>query len=346
MKKYINSDIEINIEKKPISNVIKNNTILDNPFIEEFDEKDIVNRLNISDFIFEDIQKVAEEKIEEEKLNKKEPFYISKKELDYLIAENPRLNILKKDEDGNLKQIEQNDSDMVVSLLTSELKGISGDELIEINIPVGKKNVDYNKNVSTENKLEDDYKDDGYYHHHSEYDDEEDAYYMSSEERDELEKKEKMHKTMKVIQNVISDLAGQEQYINPDEKFRDFLQENFKDYLLVKKISGKSDTKHSQKILPKEKINENNEKIEVSDFYSERSTHQHKTSLIINRNEDSEIESIEVYCKCGEKTIIKFQEKDIASSTDANEGAEVKSNTVIVVDTIDTAPIYDDTKKQ
>lgn len=336
-----NENIEINVDKIPISNVIKDNSISKNPFTEEFNEKDIVNRLNISDFIFEDLQKVAEKKIAEEKLNQKEPFYISKKELEYLIAENPRLNILKKDQDGNLTQIEQDDTDVLVSGLANELKGISNDELIEINIPVGRRQSIDNKNINDKSELESNYEDDGYYHHRNENYDEEDAYYMSEEEIAELEKKEKIQTTMRAIQDVVSDLAKKEQYIDPEEIFKQFLQENFKDYLLAKKISGKSDTKFGQKILPKEKINENNEKIEISDFYSQRSTLQQKTSLIINRNEDSEIESIEVFCKCGEKTIIKFQEKDISSSMDSHEGTEVKSNTAIIVDTIDVSPIYD-----
>jgi len=341
MKEKQSNNIEINIPKIPTSNVIKNNAIIENPFTENFDEKDIINRLNVADFIFEDLQKAAEEKLEEEKLNKKEPFYISKKELDYLITENPRLNVFKKDENGNLMLIQQDDTDMLASGLANELKGIANNELIEINIPVGKRKLATNNDISNETELED--ANDGYYHHRGEYDDYDDVYYMSKEEIAELEKKEKMQATMKVVQNVIADLANKEQYINPDELFRIFLQENFKDYLLVKKISGTSDTKHTQKILPKEKVKENNEKIEVADFYSQRSTNQQKTSLIINRNEHSEIESIEVYCKCGEKTIIRFQEKDLLSPTEIEEkGAEIKSNTAIVVDTIDVFPIYDE----
>ena len=304
-----------------------------NPFPDEFDAVDVVNRTNISDFIFEDLQKNEQERLEEEQKNRTEPFYISKKELDYLIAENPRLPIYKRDEEGNLVHLEAESDDFFMNNFAQELKGIDDNELIQIDVPVGKKEI----NETVEQPAEDD----GYYHHQNDYDD--DNYYISEEEAEELHKNEQMKTAIKAVQDVINELPEDEKYTNPDDLFRDFLQNNFKDYLLAKKISGKGDNKYADKILPKEKIKENNEKIEVADFHNKRLSNHQKTSVIINRNEYSEINSIEVFCKCGEKTIIRFQEQDFLPTINSEQkNIEINSNTDIVVDTVEIAPIYNE----
>jgi hypothetical protein len=326
------------VEFSELDNTIEilKNSEYSNPFLEEFNPEDVVNRGNLCDFIIDDLQKIKHQKIEKEK-NKIEQFYLSKKELDYLITDNPRINIYKKDVNGNLVNIniEKKSSQ---NNFTNELAGLRDDELIEISISID------NKEIKELISKKDEPFDDGYYHHHNNDYDEEEDYYISNEEAEKLHKKEKMQTTLKAVQDAINELSDKEKYINPDDIFREFLQDNFKDYFLAKKIAGKSDIKYSDKILPKEKINEANEKIEVTDFHNKHTVGAQKTSVIINRNEYAEINSIEVYCKCGEKTIIRFQEQNMQSKAKEMEqgSVEIKSNTDIVVDNIEVAPIYND----
>ena len=323
--------VEVNTKKNDVK--VLDKTTFENPFSEEFDLNDVINRSQTSDFIFEDLQKVEQEKIQEEIKNKKEPFFISKKELDYLVNENPRLSIYKKDNDGNLINAE-NDKESYKGLV-NELKGINDDELIEINVPVGKRIIKEQKSSITEEEID---KNDGYYYHQNE-DDDEDVYYISPQDAENLAKKEKMENTLKVVQDIIVELANEEKYTDPNDLFREYLQDNFKDYLLSKKISGNNDIKYADKILPKEKIKDNNEKVEVTDFHNNMTTQQ-KTSVIINRDETGEIDSIEVFCKCGEKTLMRFKEQDNLSVIDKEqEDVEIKSNTDIVVDYIEPFPL-------
>lgn len=105
-----------------------------------------------------------------------------------------------------------------------------------------------------------------------------------------------MHFTNKIDNTASSEETG------PHEPHKDFL-----DFLVLPKISG-TNTKvpHSQR-LPSEYVQVRGEKIEISDD-PDVDFHLNKpATVIVNRDELGEVESIEVVCRCGERTYIKFE---------------------------------------
>lgn len=91
-------------------------------------------------------------------------------------------------------------------------------------------------------------------------------------------------------------------------------KDSFQDYLKLPKISGRERKFESNKHIPAEAIKERLKKIEIIDDPVD--SHQHDKTLVeINRDEFGEIESISIYCKCGEKTLIEF---DYLNDEDVN----------------------------
>ena len=78
----------------------------------------------------------------------------------------------------------------------------------------------------------------------------------------------------------------------------------FKDFLVFKELAGKNkDVPHSN-LIPSEKISISGNTIQISDSQLLKAVSN--TSVVVNRNEQQEIISIEVLCSCGEKTVITF----------------------------------------
>ncbi len=86
------------------------------------------------------------------------------------------------------------------------------------------------------------------------------------------------------------------------------LEEEFKDFLAVPKISGKVKVTTDSKVLPNDIVEEKTEKVEIIDYDIEKS--EHHTSVEIGRDENGELEYIVIHCKCGENTMIKFDYDD------------------------------------
>jgi len=57
-------------------------------------------------------------------------------------------------------------------------------------------------------------------------------------------------------------------------------------------------------LISEENIKSTNKKIEISDELGDDDGHH--TTIEINRDENNEIEAIIIHCKCGEKTVLKF----------------------------------------
>ena len=78
----------------------------------------------------------------------------------------------------------------------------------------------------------------------------------------------------------------------------------FRDYLEIPRISGKENVSSDKKLISEENIKATNKKIEISDELGDDDGHH--TTIEINRDENNEIEAIIIHCKCGEKTVLKF----------------------------------------
>lgn len=300
-----------------------------NPFYEVFDPQAVVNRTIPAK------SNLIDKPTPNEEIAKKS-YYISQRELESLLAYNQNIKILKKNSAGEFEDISENErdgfSDNSRNYDGSDEEDSDGDELIEITIPL--KNVD-DANPATQ---DDSYADDDYDNYSN--DGQDDDYWNGDESEANKERKSMRDKLWR-IKDVIEEVYPEEEK-KPDELFAEFLQENFKDYLLAKKISGKSNVKFTDKLIQKEFVKETDKSVEITDLRRSISPNSKKTSVLINRSQDMEIESIEVFCKCGEKTIIKFDEADDIDFTDEeiiSQLATQQTETDIVVDQVNVLPL-------
>ncbi|MFP4368228.1 MAG: hypothetical protein ACLFR2_01470 [Candidatus Kapaibacterium sp.] len=81
---------------------------------------------------------------------------------------------------------------------------------------------------------------------------------------------------------------------------------SFMDFMQLPKISGGIKRSENKHIIPGDSLKTVNKKIEITDDISEDEHGHRHSSVVINRDETGEVESIEVYCKCGERTLIQF----------------------------------------
>lgn len=89
------------------------------------------------------------------------------------------------------------------------------------------------------------------------------------------------------------------------EDHQEVLIRNFRDFLVLPRISGARPIKGSRNIIDKEQIQEGAH-VEISNKPPFGDIASGESSVIVNRNLDGEIESLEVYCKDGEKIVIRF----------------------------------------
>jgi len=86
------------------------------------------------------------------------------------------------------------------------------------------------------------------------------------------------------------------------------LESEFKDFLSIPKISGKEKITTESKVLPNEIVENIEKKVEIVDYDDKDSIHH--TSVEIGRDGNGDLEYIVIHCKCGEKTMIKFDYDD------------------------------------
>lgn len=105
---------------------------------------------------------------------------------------------------------------------------------------------------------------------------------------------------------------------NEDKANEDILQNNFRDFLVVKKITGRFEGIGSDSRIPSERIVDSGKKIEISDDPNHEVKSDKKTTIAVHRNENGDISFIEVICSCGEKTTIELEFGDSDTSGDVN----------------------------
>ncbi len=91
----------------------------------------------------------------------------------------------------------------------------------------------------------------------------------------------------------------------------------FKDFLILKRISGELKRKHKTDLIPKDIVQESGETV-IIEIPPEEEEHEN-TKLLVHRNDDQEIEKIELVCSCGKKHIIKFLYEENSEKTEPKE---------------------------
>ncbi len=115
-----------------------------------------------------------------------------------------------------------------------------------------------------------------------------------------------------------------EENLTPEEQNEAYLQRHFRDFLSIPKISGNITKAIEKNLIPKNIVLKTGKTIEIADDMPHTTEITHQTSIIINRDEAGELESMEVICKCGERTLVKF---DYISANDLDEDlTEVEDN--------------------
>ncbi|TAL68970.1 MAG: hypothetical protein EPN82_08650 [Bacteroidetes bacterium] len=94
-----------------------------------------------------------------------------------------------------------------------------------------------------------------------------------------------------------------EEYEKPTDEV---LKKKFKDYLQIKNITGRqTDIPHSSRI-PAEKVTDSGVMMEILDDPAMKDDEKH-SSVFVHKNDNDEIEIIEVVCSCGKKTFISLK---------------------------------------
>jgi hypothetical protein len=108
---------------------------------------------------------------------------------------------------------------------------------------------------------------------------------------------------------------------SPITEENETLEKQFKDFLILPRISGRAGNfPHGNKI-PSENITDNHGSVEIADSpISSEGRDPNISSVFINRDKNGEIVSLEVLCKCGEKTKIEFEYKDLPNSPQSDGG--------------------------
>jgi uncharacterized protein (DUF433 family) len=117
-----------------------------------------------------------------------------------------------------------------------------------------------------------------------------------------------------------------------------YMRGHFKDFLQLPKITGQKHSEFQSNIIKSESINKKSKKIEITDDPNFKDNRHSTTSVVVNRDESGELESIEVHCKCGERTLIKFDYFD--------EDSGLESSSEVIKDNPGFVPFLTDAERE
>ncbi len=113
-------------------------------------------------------------------------------------------------------------------------------------------------------------------------------------------------------------------------------RQNFKDFIVLSKISGPHSRQSHSARIPREQATDSGKVVEIAKVsHNDESTDLPGSNFVVNRNSSNDIVSIVVECSCGKKTIIRFdleesegtpEESDI-QMTEEEEAATVEVGT-------------------
>lgn len=101
--------------------------------------------------------------------------------------------------------------------------------------------------------------------------------------------------------------------IADDIQENDFLNDDFMDFVEYPKITGDKINYVGKNLIDADHIVHSRNMVEITDETDLTNDDDHHTSIEINRSENGDIDSISVYCKCGEVTQITFNYHDETS---------------------------------
>lgn len=90
----------------------------------------------------------------------------------------------------------------------------------------------------------------------------------------------------------------------------DRIRKSFKDFLNAPKISGKVPGFSSKKALPSNVIKNSGQKVTIIDKWQDKHNENDNSTVVMHKNPDGEILSIEIICSCGKKTLVEIDYSD------------------------------------
>ena len=97
--------------------------------------------------------------------------------------------------------------------------------------------------------------------------------------------------------------------IKENIQYFESIEEQFKDFFELPKLSGNDEKLSDSNLIPHEIVGKTEKKVEISDDPHELEYDQ-RTTIEISRDENGDIESLIINCKCGERTFIRFDYDD------------------------------------
>lgn len=162
-------------------------------------------------------------------------------------------------------------------------------------------------------------------------DDDEYLYFRDKNGRKVKRSKEFLKKQKDYEEKLIASLYGPD-YSETDE-FRDMilLKNKFNEIFKADKLKPVAKFSSGRNLLQSDEIDKDKKFIEVTEAPSFKGGEPHGVSTVeINRNKGGEIESIIVQCKCGEETVIEFdysdEENDELTVIDKEESTDKENN--------------------
>ncbi len=87
----------------------------------------------------------------------------------------------------------------------------------------------------------------------------------------------------------------------------EILRNNFKDFLVLKKLAGKSSGLSGTGLYHSDRLIDTGKKIKIYDDPEiKKESRDSSANIVIHKNDEGDIETIEITCQCGERTIINL----------------------------------------
>ncbi|HOV91722.1 MAG TPA: hypothetical protein PLC04_01410 [Candidatus Kapabacteria bacterium] len=93
---------------------------------------------------------------------------------------------------------------------------------------------------------------------------------------------------------------------NPGQSTQEYLIRNFKDFLVLPSTSD-PDSLNRTRVIHTHSSENANVMNDIASHAEFKEIHSGESSVVVNRNDNGEIESIEVFCSDGERVVIRFE---------------------------------------
>jgi hypothetical protein len=104
-------------------------------------------------------------------------------------------------------------------------------------------------------------------------------------------------------------------------EYQNKMKENFRDYLILRNITGRQKGLFYHNIIPVDRISDSGKSVEVfDDRRIKDKIDKQKSTVIVHKTNSDDVDLIEVLCSCGKRTYIKLDYEAVDSTVIYSEG--------------------------